>query len=79
LIEKLRKSLFSLHELPPDLEWAVHSLYRDALRIAFAASSAFAFLSFLFSLAQKTGALRRKGTPQEEEGQDRKSSMEESS
>jgi hypothetical protein len=30
------------------------------LRIAFAASSAFAFLAFLFSLAHRTGSLERK-------------------
>ncbi|KAK4150727.1 major facilitator superfamily domain-containing protein [Chaetomidium leptoderma] len=60
LIDKLRRSLFSLGELPPALETAVRALYCDALRMAFAASSAFALLSFLFSLAQRTGSLHRK-------------------
>ncbi|KAK4139266.1 major facilitator superfamily-domain-containing protein [Dichotomopilus funicola] len=60
LIEKLRQSLFSISELPPVLEVAVRALYADALRIAFAASSAFAAVSFLFSLAQKTGSLQRR-------------------
>ncbi|SPQ26461.1 bc69de1d-8619-4599-adc5-32ef77bc406f [Thermothielavioides terrestris] len=60
LVERLRKSLFSLEELAPELEWAVRSLYCDALRIAFAASSAFALLAFMFSLAHKTGSMQRK-------------------
>ncbi|KAK1750899.1 major facilitator superfamily domain-containing protein [Echria macrotheca] len=60
LIEKLRKSVFALRDLPPPLEQAVRALYGDALRIAFAASSGFALLAFLFSWAQKTGALQRR-------------------
>ncbi|KAL2260310.1 hypothetical protein VTK26DRAFT_5718 [Humicola hyalothermophila] len=60
LIEKLRKSLFALEELPQDLQVAVRALYCDALRFAFAASSAFALLSFLFSLAHRTGPMERK-------------------
>ncbi|KAK4244064.1 major facilitator superfamily-domain-containing protein [Corynascus novoguineensis] len=60
LVERLRQSLFSLRELPPALETAVRALYCDALRLAFTASSAFALLSFLFSLGQKTGSLQRK-------------------
>lgn len=60
LIEKLRKSLFALRELPPQLETAVRALYCDALRVAFAASSAFALMAFVFSLAQRTGSLQRK-------------------
>ncbi|KAK4118337.1 MFS general substrate transporter [Parathielavia appendiculata] len=59
LIEKLRKSLFSLSELSPALETAVRALYCDALRIAFAASSAFALMAFLFSFAHRTGSLQR--------------------
>jgi hypothetical protein len=60
LIEKLRQSLFALNELPAALEMAVRVLYCDALRIAFAASSGFALLAFVFSMAQKTGSLQRK-------------------
>ncbi|KAL2172334.1 hypothetical protein VTG60DRAFT_6173 [Thermothelomyces hinnuleus] len=65
LVEKLRQSLFSIGELPPSLQAAVRALYCDALRIAFAASSAFALLSFLFSLAHKTGPLERKRPAEE--------------
>ncbi|KAK0617500.1 major facilitator superfamily domain-containing protein [Immersiella caudata] len=60
LIEKLRKSVFALRELPPATEMAVRALYAHALRISFAASTGFALLAFLFSLAHKTGALQRK-------------------
>ncbi|KAK3902307.1 major facilitator superfamily domain-containing protein [Staphylotrichum tortipilum] len=69
LIERLRKSLFAINELSPTLEAAVRSLYCDALRIAFAASSAFAFLAFVFSLAHRTGSLGRK-CGREEAGED---------
>jgi len=60
------------------LETAVRALYCDALRIAFAASSAFAFLAFLFSLAHKTGSLQRKceQQPTEEEAGDAKDGIE---
>ncbi|KAK4183244.1 putative amino acid transporter [Podospora australis] len=60
LVEKLRKSLFAINELPPAAQLAVRALYCDALRIAFAASSGFAFLAFVFSWAHKTGMLQRK-------------------
>ncbi|KAK0733119.1 major facilitator superfamily domain-containing protein [Lasiosphaeria miniovina] len=60
LVEKLRKSIFALRELPLETELAVRALYDDALRIAFVASSGFALLAFVFSLAQRTGALHRK-------------------
>ncbi|KAK4162904.1 putative amino acid transporter [Cladorrhinum sp. PSN259] len=60
LIEKLRKSLFAINDLPPATQLAVRALYCDALRIAFAASSACALLSFLFSWAHRTGSLQRK-------------------
>jgi len=49
-----------MSELPPALEMAVRALYCDALRIAFAASSAFALLAFLFSLAHRTGSMQEK-------------------
>ncbi|KAK4033374.1 major facilitator superfamily domain-containing protein [Parachaetomium inaequale] len=75
LIEKLRQSIFSLRELSPTLERAVRALYCDALRIAFAASSAFALLALLFSMAQKTGSLQRKceqaGNDEALDGKDR--------
>ncbi|KAK5662271.1 hypothetical protein OQA88_8176 [Cercophora sp. LCS_1] len=61
LIDKLRKSVFALRELEPAVEMAVRALYGDALRIAFAASSAFALLAFIFSWAHRTGAMQRKG------------------
>ncbi|KAL2162505.1 hypothetical protein VTH06DRAFT_7419 [Thermothelomyces fergusii] len=72
LVEKLRQSLFAIGELPPSLQAAVRALYHDALRIAFATSSAFALLSFLFSLAHKTGLLERKRRAEEscEDGKD---------
>ncbi|KAK0615559.1 major facilitator superfamily domain-containing protein [Bombardia bombarda] len=60
LVEKLRKSVFALRDLPPATEIAVRALYGDALRIAFAASSGFALLAFAFSWAHKTGVLQRK-------------------
>ncbi|KAL2132697.1 hypothetical protein VTI74DRAFT_3460 [Chaetomium olivicolor] len=77
LIEKLRQSLFALRELSPALEAAVRALYCDALRIAFAASSSFALLAFLFSLAQRTGSLQRKCKQQTagEEGVDVKDGL----
>ena len=62
LVDKLRKSLFALRELPPDIQMAVRALYSDALRIAFAASSSFAFLAFLFSWAHRTGSMGRKSS-----------------
>ncbi|KAK3291581.1 major facilitator superfamily domain-containing protein [Chaetomium fimeti] len=62
LIEKLRQSLFALSELSPSLEAAVRALYCDALRMAFSASSAFAFLAFVFSLAHRTGSLQREAS-----------------
>ncbi|KAK3998131.1 putative amino acid transporter [Cladorrhinum sp. PSN332] len=61
LVEKLRKSLFAINELPPATQLAVRALYGDALRIAFATSSACALLAFLFSWAHRTGSLQRKG------------------
>jgi hypothetical protein len=53
---------------------AVRALYSDALRIAFAASSAFALLAFVFSLAHRTGSLHRKSGEQAilAQGEDRK-------
>ncbi|KAK3349780.1 major facilitator superfamily domain-containing protein [Lasiosphaeria hispida] len=60
LIEKLRKSVFALRDLPPATEMAVRALYGDALKIAFAASSSFALMAFVFSWAHKTGSLQRK-------------------
>ncbi|KAK3400775.1 major facilitator superfamily domain-containing protein [Sordaria brevicollis] len=60
LIDKLRKSVFALRELSPELEKAVRALYGDALRISFLASTAFALLAFLFSFAHKTGKMQRK-------------------
>ncbi|KAH7629491.1 major facilitator superfamily domain-containing protein [Sordaria sp. MPI-SDFR-AT-0083] len=60
LIEKLRKSVFALRELSPELEKAVRALYGDALRISFLASTSFALLAFLFSFAHRTGKLQRK-------------------
>lgn len=72
--KKLRKSVFALQELSPELEKAVRALYCDALRIAFAASSAFALLAFLFSLAHRTGSLQRKSETQavSSDGEDNK-------
>ncbi len=60
LVERLRKSVFALQELSPELQTAIRELYGDALRIAFAASSGFALMAFIFSWAHKTGSLRRK-------------------
>ncbi|KAK3316933.1 major facilitator superfamily domain-containing protein [Apodospora peruviana] len=60
LIEKLRKSIYALQELPVETEAAVRVLYGDAIKIAFAASSGFALLAFVFSWAQRTGSLQRK-------------------
>ncbi|KAK0658001.1 major facilitator superfamily-domain-containing protein [Cercophora newfieldiana] len=60
LIEKLRKSVFALQELPPALQEAVRELYCDALLVAFVASSGFALLAFLFSWAHRTEAMQRK-------------------
>ncbi|EEU33637.1 uncharacterized protein NECHADRAFT_56352 [Fusarium vanettenii 77-13-4] len=60
LIERLRQSILVLRDLPPELQTAVRTLYCDALRVAFAASSSFALLSFIFSWAAKTGMLKRK-------------------
>ncbi|KAH8890352.1 MFS general substrate transporter [Thozetella sp. PMI_491] len=65
LIEKLRKSVFALDELPPEAQLAVRGVYSHALRFAFGASSAFALLSFLFSLAHRTGALTRRSGDKE--------------
>lgn len=52
--------MFALHELPPPLQNAVRELYGDALRLAFTASSSFALLAFLFSLAHRTKSLQRR-------------------
>ncbi|KAK3682826.1 major facilitator superfamily domain-containing protein [Podospora appendiculata] len=60
LIERLRQSVFTLRDLPPDIEIAVRALYYDAIRMAFSASSAFALLAFGFSWAHKTGSLARR-------------------
>ncbi|KAK0631296.1 major facilitator superfamily domain-containing protein [Immersiella caudata] len=60
LIEKLRKSVFALQDLPPAIQAAVRALYGDALLVAFAASSAFALLAFVFSWAHRTEAMQRK-------------------
>ncbi|KAK0643973.1 major facilitator superfamily domain-containing protein [Cercophora newfieldiana] len=60
LVEKLRKSVFALRELPPATEMAVRALYGHALKISFSASTGFALLAFIFSLAHTTGALHRK-------------------
>ncbi|KAJ4410033.1 hypothetical protein N0V85_004009 [Neurospora sp. IMI 360204] len=60
VISKLRKSVFALRGLSPELEKAVRALYGDALRISFLASTSFALLAFLFSFAIKTGKLQRK-------------------
>ncbi|KAK3381747.1 major facilitator superfamily domain-containing protein [Podospora didyma] len=60
LVEKLRKSVFALRDLPLETEIAVRGLYSNVLRIAFAASSGFALLAFAFSWAHRTGALKRK-------------------
>ncbi|KAL1839630.1 hypothetical protein VTJ49DRAFT_1291 [Mycothermus thermophilus] len=75
LIEQLRKSLFAVGQLPPPLQTAVRELYGDALRLAFTASSSFAFLAFLFSLAHKTRSLQRRceqETREEDRVEDRK-------
>ncbi|KAK3489914.1 major facilitator superfamily domain-containing protein [Neurospora crassa] len=61
LVEKLRRSVFALRELSPELEMAVRALYGDALRISFLASTVFALLAFLFSFAHRTGKLQRNG------------------
>lgn len=60
LIEKLRKSVFALLELPLEQQVAVRGLYGKALRVSFAASSGFALLAFLFSLFHRTGSMQRK-------------------
>lgn len=60
LIEKLRKSVFVLEELPAELQAAVRNVYRGALLVAFGASTAFAFLAFVFSWAHRTEAMQRK-------------------
>jgi len=60
LIEKLRRSVFAIHDLPLDIQARVRALYGDALFIAFAASSSFALLAFLFSWAHRTAAMQRK-------------------
>ncbi|KAK1773793.1 major facilitator superfamily domain-containing protein [Copromyces sp. CBS 386.78] len=46
LVEKLRKSVFALRELSPELEKAARALYGDALRISFLASTLFALLQW---------------------------------
>ncbi|KAK3360674.1 major facilitator superfamily domain-containing protein [Lasiosphaeria hispida] len=61
LIEKLRKSIFALEELPPATKMAVRALYGDALKMAFIASSGCALLAFAFSWAHRTEAMQRKG------------------
>ncbi|KAK1831985.1 major facilitator superfamily domain-containing protein [Podospora conica] len=60
LVEKLRKSIFALKDLPLEMELAVRALYGDALRIAFAASSGFALMAFILSWAHRTGSMQRK-------------------
>lgn len=60
LIERIRQSVWVINELPPEAQLAVRGVYCDALRIAFVASSGFAFVSFAFSWLSKTGALKRK-------------------
>ena len=60
LVEKLRKSIFALKELPFETETAVRALYADGLRVAFAASSGFALMAFMLSWALRTGSLQRK-------------------
>ncbi|KAK5651660.1 hypothetical protein OQA88_11835 [Cercophora sp. LCS_1] len=61
LIEKLRKSIDALQELPPAAQAAVRGLYGRALLVAFMASSVFALLAFVFSLPHRTKAMQRKG------------------
>jgi len=60
VIEKLRQSVFAIHDLPVEVQALARSVYADALRIAFAASTAFALLSFIFSWAARTGVMQRK-------------------
>jgi hypothetical protein len=58
LIEKLRRSVFALEELPVELQAAVREVYSKALLVAFGASSAFALLAFIFSWAHRTEAMK---------------------
>jgi len=60
LIERLRKSLFELLELPVEQQIAIRGLYGRALKVSFAASSSFALMAFLFSLLHSTGSLQRR-------------------
>lgn len=59
VVEKLRRSVFVIDELPLELQVVVRSVYGDALRVAFSVSSSFALLAFMFSWAVKSGSLRR--------------------
>jgi hypothetical protein len=52
--------VFALQDLPPTIQAAVRELYGDALLVAFATSSAFALLAFVFSWAHRTEAMQRK-------------------
>ncbi|KAM7191609.1 Major facilitator superfamily domain containing protein [Naviculisporaceae sp. PSN 640] len=62
VIEKLRKSVFALLELPLEQQMAVRGLYAHALRISFVASSGFALMAFLFSWMHRSraGGLERR-------------------
>ncbi|KAL1852829.1 hypothetical protein VTK73DRAFT_9127 [Phialemonium thermophilum] len=61
IVERLRRSVFALDDLPPDLRAAARGVYCNALRIAFGVSAAFALLSFAFSFAVKSRSLKRGG------------------
>ena len=58
LVDKLRKSLFALRELPVETQLAVRALYGDALRLAFVASSSFALLAFFVFVGAQDGVAR---------------------
>ncbi|KAM7197557.1 Major facilitator superfamily domain containing protein [Rhypophila sp. PSN 637] len=59
LIEILRKSVSAINDLPTEQQEAVRGLYVHAVRISFAASSAFALLAFAFSWAHRTSSMAR--------------------
>ncbi|KAK4213882.1 major facilitator superfamily domain-containing protein [Rhypophila decipiens] len=59
LIEILRKSVSAINDLPAEQQVAVRGLYAHAVRVSFAASSAFALLAFAFSWAHRTSSMTR--------------------
>ena len=59
IIDAIRHSVDALKELPPDVQLKARMIYYDGIRYSFAASTGFAVIAIVASLAARAHGLRK--------------------